>query len=300
MKLRKKEKANSNFYVLHYKKFLLLPLFLVILAGVFISNAVSEDGTPIYRDISLKGGLSAVITTDSEVSVQEFKTDLQKNFPQNSFAVSEIFEDGQRTGFIVDTDLGDREMFEFVGEYFEKEFVSGDDYVSNFISPSLSSAFFQDAVKVLIVSFVLMSLVVFLYFREKVPAGLVILSALFDLIVTIGVLNFLRFEVSVAGVGALLMLIGYSVDTDVLLTNRMVKEKDYHTPLVEKLSSAWKTGTLMTFTTLAAALTAIFLTNSEIIFEISFIIVIGLIVDYVSTWGSNAGFLYLWLEKKNQ
>jgi preprotein translocase subunit SecF len=93
------------------------------------------------------------------------------------------------------------------------------------------------------------------------------------------------------------MLIGYSIDTDVLLTNRLIKERgeDYF----EKTYFAFKTGVLMTCTTLAAGIGALLLTNSEVIFEIALILVVGLLVDFISTWIQNSAILLWWLEKKN-
>ena len=181
-----------------------------------------------------------------------------------------------------------------------EELVLGENYSSNFISPTLSLSFFKQAMVILAISFLLMSGVIFLYFRELVPSGAIVLSALFDLIVTVGVLNFFEVHIGVAGIGALLMIIGYSIDTDVLLTNRMYKEEN-DDPILEKLSFSFRTGLLMTLTTLVAGIGAMILTNSSVIFQIALILVVGLLVDFVSTWFSNAGILYHWLlsrEKK--
>jgi preprotein translocase subunit SecF len=168
--------------------------------------------------------------------------------------------------------------------------------VSSFIAPSLSKSFFKQAINILIISFALMSTVIFLYFREFVPSFAIVLSAIFDIIVTIGILDFLNIPISISGIGALLMLIGYSIDTDVLLTNRVIREKgdDYF----EKTFFAFKTGVLMSATTLIAGIGALFLTNSEVIYEISLILVIGLIVDFISTWLQNTGILLWWINKK--
>jgi len=135
-----------------------------------------------------------------------------------------------------------------------------------------------------------------MYFKEFVPSFAVVLSAIFDITVTVGILNFLKFKISIAGIGALLMLIGYSIDTDVLLTNRLVRERG--TNYFEKTLYAFKTGSLMSATTLIASIIALILTNSQIISEIVFILTIGLLVDYVSTWIQNSAILLWWIEKK--
>lgn len=284
-----------NFYQRNYKSLLVIPLILLLFSAFSIYTAIQEDGTPIYRDVSLKGGLSAILTVDTQITAEELDAHLENSFPHHSFQTSELFEEGRKVGFIVDTSLDEEQFIRNVETYFETDFELGDNYASNFISPTLSSAFFKQAVYILLISLFFMSLVIFLYFKKLIPSGAVVLSAIFDIVVTVGILDFFRFEISIAGIGALLMLIGYSIDTDVLLTNRLIKEfgDDY----MEKASYAFKTGLLMTVTTLIAGIAALILTNSDVIFEIALILVIGLLVDFISTWIQNAGILLWWLEK---
>ena len=92
------------------------------------------------------------------------------------------------------------------------------------------------------------------------------------------------------------MIVGYSIDTDVLLTNRVYKEKGFD--YFEKTFFAFKTGLLMSTTTLIAGLSAILLTNSDVISQIAIILVVGLLVDFISTWFMNASILYAWVTKK--
>ncbi len=292
-----KEGVFLKFYKGNYKKFLILPIAMFLVSLFFIFQTIQIDGTPIYRDVSLKGGLSAIVEIKSDISDQDLTIALENGFDDNSFIVSELFDSGEKIGYIIDTDLDEDSLILFLSDFLKVDFVEGDNFSSNFISESLSNSFFAQAIKSLIFAFVLMSAVVFLYFRELVPSGAVVLSAIFDIIVTIGILDLFHFRVSVAGIGAFLMLIGYSIDTDILLTNRLIKERgeDYY----EKTFFAFKTGTLMTVTTFIAGVGALLLTNSSVIYEIALILVIGLLVDYVSTWIQNASLLLWWIEKRN-
>lgn len=277
---------------------MLLPVFLFLLSFVFIFQAINEDGTPIYRDISLKGGLSSTIMVDSDMSEYELSDYLFEQTEGYDFDVSRVVEGGQRVGYIVDTDMEEEDLKEILSNLFETEFEFGENYSSNYISPTLSAAFFQQAVTILIVSFVFMSTVVFIAFRKFLPSIAVVISAAFDIIVTIGVLNAMRFDLSIAGVGALLMIIGYSIDTDVLLTNRLFKEKEGS--IEDRFKQAFNTGLLMTTTTLIAGIGTMIITNSEVIFEIAVVLVVGLLVDFISTWYQNSGMLLWWLFSRPQ
>ncbi len=282
----------EKLYQKNYKLLMVLPLIFFLISCFFIIKTIKVEGTPIYRDISLKGGLSAVIYTNSSLSDVELENFLHSKFPNYEVSVSEIEEGGKVAGYVIDTNIPEDQLKKVIAEKFDNY-----EYSSNYISPSLSESFFREAMWILFISFILMAAVIFFYFREKVPCFAVVLSAIFDIICTVGVLDMLKVKLSVAGIGALLMLIGYSIDTDILLTNRLVKEpgKEY----IRKIYDAFKTGMTMSTTTMVAALIAFLLSTSQVIKEISLIILIGLLVDIISTWIQNAGLLFWWLEKKN-
>jgi len=290
------ENKYSAFYKKNYKKFMIIPILLFIFSILIIVSTFQKEDSPIYRDVTLKGGLSATLEIEPTIEEYQLQKQLEDLFPQNSFSVLFKTENGKNTGYIINTDLEDEQLSSKLEEIF-KQSINEENYSSRFISPTLSNAFFKQAMIALGFSFLFMSLVVFLYFRELVPSSAVVLSAIFDIIVTIGILDLLEFKLSVAGIGAIIMLVGYSIDTDVLLTNRLIKEKGDN--YFEKTFFAFKTGSLMSLTTLIAGIGAIIFTNAAIIFEIAFILAIGLIVDYISTWIQNTGILLWWLEKKN-
>jgi len=297
-RINKENRFDIINYKKNYKLLMIIPVIIFIFSIFSIINTNNQEGTPIYRDISLKGGLSATISINTEITTVNFENKLKEKFPTKSFKISEITEKGIKSGFIVDTNLEEEKLVKFIEEIFKKKFISGENYMSNYISPTLSNSFFKQAAYILLISFGLMSLVVFLYFRELVPSGAIVLSGIFDIIVTVGILNFYKIEISIAGIGSLLMLIGYSIDTDILLTNRVVKEEGEN--YFDKAHFAFKTGILMTLTTLVAGIAALFLTNSSVIHEISLILVIGLMVDFISTWLQNTGILLWWLNSKNK
>lgn len=294
--MMKKYDKVMSFYKNNYKKLMIIPLLMIIFSIVSIGMTIAKEGVPIYRDVSLKGGLSVIINVESDLSENQLRENLQTKFTENSFSVSLLIEEGVSSGFIIDSDISEEKLKPYLEEQFDTTFEFGENYNSNFISPTLSNAFFKQAMMILGISLILMSAVIFLYFREFVPSSAVVLSAIFDIIVTIGILNFFEFEISIAGIGALLMIIGYSIDTDILLTNRVFKEPGNN--YFEKAFFAFKTGTLMSFTTLIAGITAMILTNSEVIMEIAIILVVGLIVDFISTWFQNSGILLWWIENK--
>ena len=108
---------------------------------------------------------------------------------------------------------------------------------------------------------------------------------------TAATMNIIGIPLSLGTLAALLMLIGYSVDSDILLTNRVLKRQG---KLNDKLTGAFHTGIIMTSTTLAAAaamLIVSWLGSIQILMDISAVLLIGLIFDVMNTWLTNVGIL---------
>ena len=147
------------------------------------------------------------------------------------------------------------------------------------------------------IAFVLMSIVVFIYFRQLMPSSYIILCAFSDIIFPWAILILFHIKLSTAGVAAFLMLTGYSVDTDILLTTRVLKREG---TIFKKIVDAFKTGSIMTLAAMAATGIAYFATPSETLKQIMMILFIGLCADLWNTWIQNAGLLRWWLESKQK
>lgn len=136
-----------------------------------------------------------------------------------------------------------------------------------------------------------------MYLKNSVPAFAVMLSAFADIVMTLATVNLLGMKISTAGIVAFLMIIGYSVDTDILLTTRLTKGKEKTNTA---LRSAFGTGTTMTITSIIAvtsALIAVYSFNS-VLNQIFTILLIGLTFDLLNTWLTNASIIKWYVEKK--
>jgi preprotein translocase subunit SecF len=136
-----------------------------------------------------------------------------------------------------------------------------------------------------------------IYFRFNMPSFFVILCAFIDIFMTLSIINFLGIKVSTAGIIALLMLIGYSVDSDILLTSRVLRSQEG--TVNERIKSAFKTGMTMTMTTFAAVVICLIVTQnfSPALKQIFTILTIGLVLDIINTWITNASLIKYYMEK---
>ena len=143
-----------------------------------------------------------------------------------------------------------------------------------------------------------MAIVIFIIFKTAVPSLAVIISAFANILMTLVTFNLLGMKMSSAGIVAFLMLIGYSVDTDVLLTTRLIKRKEG--TLNKRIIGAMKTGMTMTLTSFFAFLAALFIVKSfsAELTQIFSVLVIGLGYDLFNTWVTNVSILKWYVEAK--
>lgn len=161
------------------------------------------------------------------------------------------------------------------------------------VGPTLGKTFREQGIKALFVAYLLMSMVVFFAFRNLVPSVAVLQAAVCDVIMAVGLMSLFNVPFDSASLGALLMLIGYSVDTDILLTARVLRQKG---GLVsENIDGAMKTGLMMTLATIAVMVVTLIVTSYLIeistLNTIALVLVFGLVADLFTTWFTNAGLI---------
>ena len=284
--------ALRNIYDKQYKVLLVLSfLLLFTMCGVLIYK-YATTGEFVNKGVSLKGGL-AVTIPGASVETGELQTFLSGRFPSSDLNVRESGEFGQ-TDVIVEASDVDSDLLLAAIE--EKISFTRADVTVETVGSSLGASFFSQTIKALLIAFVSMGIVVFLTFRSGLPTLFVILAAVSDIVSTLAVVSLLDIRLSTAGIAAFLMLIGYSVDTDILLTARVLKRSEG--TVLDRTLGAMKTGLLMTGTALTATIVGYVVTQSEVIRQIMLILSIGLLFDVIYTWIQNAGILRLYMERK--
>ncbi len=276
----------DKIFDLHYKKLILIPLIILVISLLLILSNVSKTGEIVDRDVSLKGGISLTLQKDNLDPI-EMENFLKQKFTDISVRGLADFTTQKNIGLIIEvSDITSDELKQAIREKipFKENEISIEE-----TGASLGESFFKDLLTALIIAFVLMAIIIFITFRTLVPSVAVILAAVTDIVVTLAIINLLGVRISSAGIVAFLLILGYSIDTDILLTTRMIKRRQG--TLIERMKGAMKTGLTMTSTTIVALTLAFFATNSPVLKQMFMIIVIALIVDIIVTYLANAPIL---------
>ena len=290
-------KASSflNSYEKNLPKLLFIPIFIFLLGLIFLGIKYST-GDIVKRDIGLSGGVSATVYTDIAVDIEELENFLQGKL-QADVTVRKLTDPttGVAAGINVESQLP-MEKIGYLKAALREKLVFGDkDITTEEVSPILGASFFKEMVYSLIFVEIFIAIVVAIIFRKLVPSAAVVFSGIFDMVMSLTMVSLFGIKLSTAGIAAFLMILGYAIDTDVLLVTKMLKRRE--SPLIERITDSAKTGLTMTFTTIGALIVGIILTNSVIIWEIFIIVLFGLLFDLVSTWLMTAGILSWYVKK---
>jgi preprotein translocase subunit SecF len=167
------------------------------------------------------------------------------------------------------------------------------------VAATLGSDFYKSSTRVGIIAFILLIIVILLFFKEIIPSGLIIFSSIFDIFAALAGMAIFGLPLNLTTIPALLMLIGYSVDTDILLSTKLLKEK--RDP-VSAANVSMRTGLTMTLTTICTIVVMLIIsyyTQMIVIFEIATVLLCGLFGDLIATWLFNAPALITYVNHKN-
>lgn len=287
----------ESFYDRYYKVILWLPVILLALTLVYLTYFSYQNGDLIKKDISLTGGTSIQVNTHTDID--QLRNALESEFEDISVReVSDIIT-GEQVAFIVETSSSPEEVKPFLEEYLGIKLDNNNSSVE-FTGSALSGSFYNQLRFAILLSFILMAIAVFIIFRTIAPSVAVVFAAFSDIAMTIAVVNLLGIEMSTAGIVALLMLIGYSVDTDVLLTTRVVKRREGS--VNSRIWSSFKTGITMTLTSMVVVIIGLIFTSSfsAVFNQIFTVLLIGLFFDIVNTWTFNTSFIKWYVERRNK
>ena len=250
---------------------------LVLVAWYFL------NGTPVPLGFDFTGGTELRIVADAS------KSEIQQAFDADVAAVRPVQGSNE---YIVTFTTTNQQQLVTAAESAGFEVLS-----QNVRSGAFGSVNQRNTLVGLGIAFVGMSLLVFLLFRTFVPSIAVVISAFSDIIIPLALMNvmaaigLMNIELSLGTVAALLMLIGYSVDSDILLNNHTLRRRG---GFYESTYRAMQTGVTMTVTSISAMIVMTIvatLFSIPLLPDIGIILVFGLTADLMNTYMLNLSLL---------
>ncbi len=285
------------FYNKNYRKLLVIPVVLLLFSIVYLVIFSFQQGDIFRKDVSLQGGVSATFYVNKLLDINDIRSLLSKELRDSDVIVRSLVGiERARSGFIIEASNIDVDTLKQLLENNFDIILNDENFFVEETGSRLGEGFYKDMVRALIIAFVLMGIVVFITYRSIVPSFAVIASAFMDIVVTIAVIDILGIRISSAGFAALILLTGYSVDTDILLTTRVLRRREG--TIWDRIKSSMATGLTMSATTVGAMIVGYIFSTSAVFKQMFIIITIGIFVDVIATYLMNAGILKIYMMKK--
>jgi preprotein translocase subunit SecF len=268
-----------------------IPVVVLVLALAVIGGWYLVTGAPANLGVEFTGGAELRLSADDagtdaarerlETAFETEPSSIQYVAQDETYVVTfradDLPEDADNGGLKPLSDQARAADFSVEGQ--------------TFVSPSFGSGAAIEALGGVGLAFLGMSVLVFAMFRTFVPSIAVVLSAFSDIVVPVAMMNLLGIELTLGTVAALLMLIGYSVDSDILLNNSVLRRTG---SFYESVQRAMRTGVTMTITSIAAMIVMAIVATPfgiDLLRNIGIILAIGLTTDLMNTYLLNVGLL---------
>ena len=261
-----------------------VPLTVLAVALVVIAGWTVVTGAPVNPGVDFTGGTELRIAVDapSDAAARE---QIREAFSADPESIQSVPSDGT---YVVTFQSG-------AASTTQLEETARDAGFEIRSLDAVSASFGGDtqllALGGVVVAFAGMSVLVFAMFRSFVPSIAVVISAFSDIVIPIALMNVLGIELSLGTVAALLMLIGYSVDSDILLNNHTLRRSgDFY----ESTYRAMRTGVTMTLTSISAMVVMTIVATIfgiGLLASIGIVLVFGLAADLMNTYMLNLSLL---------
>jgi preprotein translocase subunit SecF len=256
-----------------------IPLAVLAFSLCVLTAWYVMTGSPVALGIDFTEG--SEITVESGLSQSE----LRDAFDEPVVSVQGV--QGQTNQFIITFESSNIDTI--------REAAGANSDIELLRSGSTSPIFSKDnqvfAIYGVIIAFGGMSLIAFALFRTFIPSIAIVISAFSDIVIPVAIMNLVGIKLSLGTVAALLMLIGYSVDSDILLNNHVLRRSgDFY----ESTYRAMRTGVTMTLTSIAAMTVmsiSATLFGIDLMASIGLVLVLGLSADLMNTYMLNVTLL---------
>lgn len=270
-----------------YEKYAIIPVLMVMFSIAVLGISYLDDGEPMRLGLDFTGGTEATYTIEQEFEPRE----VEAVFQDAGRADVQVLRQVTDTGTLLSVRVPPPEINETESERILQE-AGYDVELQSFsaISAAVSGEFFIQAQMAFALAFTIMSIVIFVAFRDIIPSLAVIFAAGADILFAAAGMVIFGIPLTLGSLAALLMLIGYSVDTDIVLSTRVLKRR--RGSVQSRVWSSAKTGMTMSAGGIAG-FALLYIVSVQIVgpselSNIAAVMVIGLLADMPITWFGNA------------
>src|ERR1700674_4703080 len=172
------------------------------------------------------------------------------------------------------------------------------------VGPKVGSELRRQAI--LVTLYRLAGMLVYIAFRfEWVYGAAAVLAVFHDVLITIGFLSLLHFEISLTVIAALLTLVGYSMNDTIVIFDRIrenlrLMRREPFATIVNRSINQTLSRTILTSGLTFMTVLVLFLMGGQVLRSFSFALVVGILVGTYSSFGIAAPLVVAWYQWKGE
>ncbi|MGB2579027.1 preprotein translocase subunit SecF [Elusimicrobium simillimum] len=283
-------KTNIDF--LKYRK-----VFLGIAAVCIIASIIAVAVRGLNLGIDFKGGTMLQVQFNQPTTIDQVRNALDKINPEiQSYVGKNLYAVKVK---------GSQENVNEVSSNIESSLkAAGLDFTVesvDFVGPTVGKDLAKNAVLALVLSLVFMVIYIAFRFQNIVWGSSGVLALVHDAIIMVGVFAVMYKEVDLIIVAALLTAIGYSINDNIVIFDRM-RENIKNNPkldlytLINRSINETLSRTVITGSTVFVAVVIIYFFGGEVLRNFALIMIIGIVVGTYSTIAVASMLVYEWVK----
>jgi len=276
----------------NYKKFLMISMVIfVIFVGTILFNYF-KYGYIINKSITISGGYVTLINNNYHITNPEIQNTLNQmnitDYVLYSTPNIIYIESGKQ--------INETLLINLLNQDYNISLLSTDISIQHY-SSLVGNLIFNQFLFFVILAMVLTAFVIFIAFRASKITLNIISTILFDIIGLLAILSITKYPIGANGFIGMLMILGFAIDNNVVLSTNIVKEKEK--PFIERVRMSFRVGMLMEIIALYTLLLLYFIVPEPSVDEFAFVLSVAIILDLLYYLIGNIP-LYKYFEAKKE
>jgi preprotein translocase subunit SecF len=284
---------NPNFDFLGKTRYFVAASVLVVVAGLafMLSQNVYLGKNPKGYGVEFSGGTQLILKfsqTPATDKIRDAVTTVAPGAVIQSYGPPASNQVLVRIGGVTEADLtgpAERALKALAASYAENPVLESS---SEIVGPIVGAELRRKAVQLTVLGLLFQLIYIGVRFKGAVWGAAATIAVLHDVLVTLAVLAFLRFEITLNIIAALLTLVGYSVNDTIVIFDRARenlrhKRKEPLSKILNDSLNQTLTRTLISNGTTFLAVLGLYLFGGEVLRGFGFTMVVGILVGTYST-----------------
>lgn len=280
---------------LSHNKLIGIPIILAAVLGGVLALHWNNTGNPVPLGMDFQGGSFIRVENIQRPEPQQvngFEEAFRKNLPPAADADARPVESGMHieTSERYLENKKVKSVKSFIKKELPKYDISGNPNITiDSMGSTITDIYKDQARNAAIAALVAMAIILFISLRKYPVVGSILLVIGLDFLGILGGMTLLGIELTRASMAGILLIFGYAVNTNILLSTNIIKRRGGTDR--ERAGKAMSTGIKMSSTSAAAMVVLNLVAQAPELKQISAVLVIGILVDMVNTWLLNSGLI---------